>query len=336
MEKKTIKKVAAGCLALMCMATAGITAVATNGFGYKQTEKKVETGVNADMGGTYEAEGNKGIKLMNAVIAAADYDEYGVSPMAETAQLLTATINPGYATNKNVTWSVSWKNPSGTWATGKAVTDYVTVTPTSTGSNTATVECLQAFSEQVVVTVASESDPEITATTTVDYAKRLTEAYIDFGGSTEVPVSYGGWGVAIALDDDFTITEEESKRTFGDGTIDDEFTFSAVVTVNEELLSQASMATGYTYTAQAGIDFTDQTASFADLIYFDNKPVAGSALEALNDYLYNNPLLELFQVNITYSGRYSTFTNDISFFVTEDALFISVTEIALDQGSLIF
>ena len=39
MEKKTIKKVVAGCLALMCMATAGITAVVTNGFGYKTTER---------------------------------------------------------------------------------------------------------------------------------------------------------------------------------------------------------------------------------------------------------------------------------------------------------
>ena len=336
MEKKTIKKVVAGCLALVCMATAGIAAVATNGFGYKTTDKNVEAGVNADMDGTYEAEGYKGIRLMNTVIAAADYEEYGISPLAETAQLLTATVNPGYATNKNVEWSVAWKNPSSTWAKSKSVTDYVTVVPTSAGAATATVSCLKAFSEQVIVTVASESDPEVTATATVDYAKRLTDAYMNFGGSNEVTVSYGGWGVNIALDDDFTVADVENKRAFSDGTIDDEFAFSAVVTVNESILAQASTTTGYTYTAKPGIDFANQTASFADLIYFDNKPVAGSALEALNDYLYNNPLLELFQVEVTYTGQYSTFSNDISFYVMEDALFISVTDIRLDQGSLIF
>jgi hypothetical protein len=97
------------------------------------------------------------------------------------AQTLTATIGPAYATNKNVTWTAEWKDSNSAWAKGKSVTDYVTVVPTETGSNVATVSNLQAFGEQIIVKVTSESDPEVYATATVDYAKRIMEGYINFG-----------------------------------------------------------------------------------------------------------------------------------------------------------
>ena len=58
---------------------------------------------------------------------------------------LTATVSPETADNKAVDWSVSFVNPSSSWASGKSVTDYVTVTPTSDGALTANVNCLKAF-----------------------------------------------------------------------------------------------------------------------------------------------------------------------------------------------
>ena len=73
---------------------------------------------------------------------------------------LTATISPETADNKSVDWSVSFVNPSSSWASGKTVTDYVTVTPTSDGALTANVNCLKAFGEQIKVTVASRVNPE--------------------------------------------------------------------------------------------------------------------------------------------------------------------------------
>ena len=57
---------------------------------------------------------------------------------------LKATIDPDTAANQNVDWSVSFVNPSSSWASGKTITDYVTVTPTSDGALTATVQCLKA------------------------------------------------------------------------------------------------------------------------------------------------------------------------------------------------
>ena len=71
---------------------------------------------------------------------------------------LKATIDPDTAANQNVDWSVSFVNPSSSWASGKTVTDYVTVMPTSDGALTATVQCLKAFGEQIKITVTSRAN----------------------------------------------------------------------------------------------------------------------------------------------------------------------------------
>ena len=86
---------------------------------------------------------------------------------------LTATVKPDSAADKTVDWSVAFVNPSSEWATGKTVTDYVTVTPSSDGSTTATVKCLQPFGEQIKVTVTSRTNANATASCTVDFSARL-------------------------------------------------------------------------------------------------------------------------------------------------------------------
>ena len=126
-----------------------------------------------------------GISLMSASIAAADYETYGVSALAESAQMVTASITPSDALNKEVDWSVAWKNPSSAWANGKDVTDYVTVTPFSDGELTATVECLEAFGEQVLVTATSRDNPSAKGSCTADYMQRYlgTETSLSFNNS---------------------------------------------------------------------------------------------------------------------------------------------------------
>lgn len=58
---------------------------------------------------------------------------------------LTATVLPTDATNKEVDWSIDWYIND--ISDNAIVTDYVTVTPASDGSTTATVTCLQAFGD---------------------------------------------------------------------------------------------------------------------------------------------------------------------------------------------
>ena len=86
---------------------------------------------------------------------------------------LTATIEPADATDKTVDWSVAFVNPSSEWASGKTVTDYVTVTPTADGALTAEVACLKQFGEQIKITVTSRSAPEIFAVCTADYQQKV-------------------------------------------------------------------------------------------------------------------------------------------------------------------
>lgn len=63
--------------------------------------------------------------------------------------VLTATVLPETAENKEVDWTVNWEDTS----RQEIVSSYVTVTPESSGSNVATVTCLQPFTGNVVIEV---------------------------------------------------------------------------------------------------------------------------------------------------------------------------------------
>lgn len=105
-----------------------------------------------------------------------------MSTSSEGSVTVTATITPSTALNKKVDWSLQWKNPESTWAVGKNVTDYVTVTPESDGSLTATISCIKEFSEQIIVTVVSRANEDASATCNVDYVKRLESTGLSVTG----------------------------------------------------------------------------------------------------------------------------------------------------------
>lgn len=159
-------------LAALLFFCAGITGFVTNGFGLFDEPETMQTAQQNDGGAILGNGSGNGLRLMSTVIAKADYAANGVSPLAETAYTLTATVYPENASNKALDWSVSFVNASSSWATGKTVTDYVTVTPTSDGALTATVENLQAFGEQIQVKATSRDNPDAYATCTVDYLQR--------------------------------------------------------------------------------------------------------------------------------------------------------------------
>ena len=125
-----------------------------------------------------------GVRLMMAQAAAE------VSPLAETSYTIKATIEPASA-RQNANWSVAWANGSSAWATGKTVTDYVTITPTEEGSLTATLACVKPFSEQVILTVSAMGNADKTATCTVDYQQRLNINSLKLGGSELSTTSCG-------------------------------------------------------------------------------------------------------------------------------------------------
>lgn len=139
-----------------------------------------------------ESTGSSSVSLLGAPIKTSEYTKYNIPQNAESAVLVTATVNPASAVNRvEMNWSVAWKNPSSTWASGKTVTDYVTVT--QAGNLTATVTCLQAFGEQVVVTAtALQGKSSKSASLTCDYMKRFDEI-----------------GISLAFDSNLLNTQDE-------------------------------------------------------------------------------------------------------------------------------
>ena len=176
------KKILAGILAVATLCTCAFTAVAcsekdkTEQAGTSLTQTHIGGGMQLG-----ESQGN-GIKLMSATLLSTEYEDYGVSPLAETAYTLTATITPSDAGNHGVDWSISWRDPASTWASGKKVTDYVTVTPMS-DSKMATVSCLQPFGTQIMIMAKSQDNPNVLAICTADYAQKVTAASLNIGNS---------------------------------------------------------------------------------------------------------------------------------------------------------
>ncbi len=115
---------------------------------------------------------NKGILLRSARIASEQYEDYGIDAQANTAYSITATVNED-AADKSVIGSVHWKDDSSTWATGKNINDYVTLNQTVQYGLDFTFIVKQAFSEPVMIKVASCMDSGIYGTAQVDHLKEL-------------------------------------------------------------------------------------------------------------------------------------------------------------------
>lgn len=133
---------------------------------------------------------------------------------AETAMKVTlrATITPENATNKAVDWSVSFVNASSSWASGKTVTDYVTITPTEDGALIAEVECKEAFGEQIKITVVSRDNPEAVAECTVDYKQKFLGYRVSYIGRSDSPIGSS----LLVYGVDFNTTENvENPVVFG-------------------------------------------------------------------------------------------------------------------------
>lgn len=136
-----------------------------------------------------ESEGD-GVVFTSYEIPAARYAEYAVPASAESAFTLTATITPEDAAIKTGKFSMAFANPGSEWATGKSCNTYISM---QVNGLQATISCLEAFGEQIIVTFRSDDEQcTKTATCTLDYEKKLLSATYGFyflkaGESTRPP-----------------------------------------------------------------------------------------------------------------------------------------------------
>ena len=193
MEKnKTIKRLSAVLFAVLLIA-ALVLSVLTKGFTDWRFGKELPSvnDLNSNVVVTPQ-EGNGGIRLMAEFLP--EITESGDATGYESETLtITATVSPdNSADNTGLDWSMVFKNPSSAWATGKTLSDYMTLTPSGTdaaGSKKVSVKCLKPFGEQIVITATSQDNPAVTASCTADFAQRIESATLKFG---DLNVSLGG------------------------------------------------------------------------------------------------------------------------------------------------
>ena len=299
--------------------------------------KPEESKPEPEEGGAIITEGEShGMKLMSTRIAPEDYDEYGISPMAETAYQLTATITPENATNKAVDWTIAFVNPSSEWASGKTVTDYVTVTPTSDGALTANVENIKDFGEQIRVTVTSRDNTAVKANATVDYTQKLQSVKSTFGST----VLSNGMTKSFNLNASGQAAEAwKHDYTTSAYTIADEYATTVKISFADGV-SAVESAVGVEFT-WAGETITSGMPSF-DKTFFDKVFVTESGAVSANPAQYNKLVsalsagVTLFEVEVSTTGTYGNKTDTYTINVTSDGLNIRVEGIELDDTSIVF
>lgn len=301
-----------------------------------------------------ESEGeNMEVKSMR--IAPENYAAYGVSAMAETAYTLTATVIPdNEAENTGIAWSVAWANAASEWATDKTVTEYVTITPqgeTAALSKKATVECLQEFAEQIIITATSVDNGEAFATCTVDYAQKIKgitlkfgDINVNLGGETsitwEVNSSGTGMGGAVAVDytlsDVYTVTD----------------TFDYTVTLDKDDWNLTYKMGGQTVPVSAMIsnaDITDGSMVFDNAMFatysmrytwmtYDISLSNQGAAEVYTNMntAISNGTADLFGVTVTVTGTYGELSQRSLLVLGNVTNTSTITDVTLDEDGIVF
>ncbi len=365
-------------LVLVIAGTAALVGVLSDGFKnwdkFKTDEEQTEpTDETVDNGAPVtdesgeELESNAAIPMPKSMTfrSAAALDGANA---AYDSVMLTATIKPDNADNKAVDWSVAFVDPSSEWATGKTVTDYVTVTPSSDGALTATVNCLQAFGEQIKVTVTSRENEEATASCTVDFAKRI----LSFAGgigtenmantpvapqfSTDSDTCVFGTSIMGGLSAQCFPRVNAAKTKYSDYTVEDSFAFNFSLRLTDEYYSL--LKSGAASTSAVG----SMPQSPAEIVIEDGEFVSGQTY-GLGTYscffisgalpysvpgffqteltnvavgvLKENSDMVFMTMTAEAVGTHSTFTKTIQFKPNAAQLAFAVESVSLNQSNVI-
>lgn len=293
---------------------------------------------------------------------------YSVSALSAAAEeyasfALTATIVPGIAVNKSVDWLVRFKDNDDEWAQMHEVTDYITVTPYEDGSNLADVVCKEEFGAQIEIVASSQQNPQITATCTVDFARRIKSATlkignetIDLGGDTALTVdvvhndTQNGGAVVLecVYSDVYTVADTFTQTvsfTHSDSVVGADDYFAYIV--NEG----AGRSYGVTYddienAVGAEIYFDLRLFSDFNFNYFSKSmtssegitttlsPFAEEDPEMLIAYQENRGSYRLWTVHVSIVGAYSSYTAESDLYWSANSG-LDVTGITLDQAGIV-
>lgn len=340
---KATKRVIVVAVAFVVMAAIvlGMVAALTNGGtgGNKVTENG-----GMIMG---ESDGN-GVALTSSVIAPEDYAAYGVSALAESAYTVTATITPSNAYIQGVSWSLEFVNSASEWASGKNVSDYVSITPSNENNHIVIVSCLMAFGEQIKLVAISEDDENITASCLLDYSARFrnlagmitctrtisgtinTNVTYKFGmDTTIVDVSSGGRNQSYS-------NSFNGSYSFSTGTIIEEVTESYKLKLSEGLIT-AMQLEGLSVAFETR-DIESYTNIMFDRVFFSSYLSISSSSENWSKLVnaINNNLDDYdFAIVYTCSTTREELSSSAKVKINTSSM-VSVTNISLDNSSIVF
>ena len=347
MEKnKTIKRLSAVLFAVLLIA-ALVLSVLTKGFTDWQFGKEQPTvnDLNSNVVVTPQ-EGNGGIRLMAEFLPEITQGDNETDYESETLTI-TATVSPdNSADNTGLDWSMAFKNPSSAWATGKTLSDYMTLTPSGTdaaGSKKVSVKCLKPFGEQVVITATSQDNPEVTASCTADFAQRIESATLKFGdlnvnlgGDTNVKweLNPNGTGVGGATN----VTMEKSDVY----TLAEDFTYTVTLKSNNGFFQ----LDGKTITFTDPGDVTTGGITF-DYAQFDTLHMM--IIDRIDDFCFYEASVSelipyfseitdgyLFDVTLSFTGEHTeqVFTSVLK--VNGYTNSSTISDVAFDSSGLVF
>lgn len=342
MTKKT--KILAGILATVLLAGATTTVVCLSRDKEPTSQGQVSVQPNDSASNITDENGevlSEGVNVMPARMTFRSARAITGESKSNSATI-QANIKPDNATNKNVSWSVAFVNPQSAWATGKNVSDYVTVTPQSPGSNIATVECLKPFGEQIKLTVVSESNPEAKAESTVDFAKRILKVPFDIScGEENYSVTGKDFSMEalylnVGLSWDLWIDDPHCE--YSDYTVEDEFVTTLEIYANEDVIDQFTEDTGM-FPEMSTLEMDKDLGAIYGPLQYTLDGIDWNVAEfrnTLNNWFKANTDKAMFTLHYKAVGQYSTYEAEIPIYVNVDELSVVVTGITLDQSQLLF
>ena len=220
-------------------------------------------------------------------------------------QTLTATVLPATATNKAVDWSVAWADGQ----TGN-ISDYVTVTPASNGSTTASVKCYQPFTGNAVVTVTTR-ESGYTAECIITFVGLPTEINVS-GPFSESADGYYYVGVGDTYS--YSVDLNNLFGTVGADYQDVTVTlggYGSVVLGNYDYYSQSGTSTWYDSTIH-NVTLESLKDKFLSVDY-SNGVLNITTVKTIESYYESMKRID--------GGRTRSYTNKFKEYATDDAYF---------------
>ena len=346
MEKnRTIKRLSAVLFAVLLIA-ALVLSVLTKGFTDWRFGKELPTVNDLTGNVVVTPQESGGIRLMAEFLPEITGSDMNTDYESETLTI-TATVSPdNSADNTGLDWSMAFKDPSSAWATGKTLSDYMTLTPSGTdaaGSKKVSVKCLKPFGEQVVITATSQDNPEVMASCTADFAQRIESAALKFGdlnvnlgGDTNVKweLNPNGTGVGGAT----SVTSSKSDVY----TLAEDFTYTVTLTSNNGFFQ----LDGKTITFTDPGDVTSGGITF-DYAQFDTLHMM--IIDRIDDFCFYEASVSelipyfseitdgyLFDVTLTFTGEHTeqVFTSVLK--VNGYTNSSAISDVTFDSSGLIF